>query len=293
MARILITGASGLIGRILQEGLHDHDLLGLDLRGADVEADTTDLDAILPAFEGREIVIDLAALSRVDLTWEEVYRNNIPSTLNVLEASKRAGVRRVIFASSNHVTGLHENDPPYREILRGEVEGLDPDSVPLLGPDAAIRPDGFYGIGKAMGEAAARFYAERHALSVHCLRIGTVNRSDRPEDPRQHATLLSHADLARLLLACMKDGPGFGVFYGVSRNTWRIWELPEGIPYDPQDDAERFRYPSSRRPSADCNSLFGKMRRCSWVSPWTYSSLPSSCGILLNFGSMKNPGVSL
>ena len=109
-----------------------------------------------------------------------------------------------------------------------------------------IRPDGAYGIGKAFGEAAARYYADEHGLSTICLRIGTCKASDRPERPRDFATLLTHADLVRLVVAALEapDGVRFATFYGVSANTWRFWEIEdarEAIGFEPADDAERFR----------------------------------------------------
>jgi uronate dehydrogenase len=165
--------------------------------------------------------------------------------VNAFEAAREAGVRRVIFASSNHVVGMYENDEPYASIVAGDYEGLEPARLPLIGADAPIRPDGPYGAGKAFGEAAGRYYADMHGLSVICLRIGTVNASDRPEDPREFATLLTHRDLVHLIRRCL-DVPElpFGVFYGVSANTWRFWDIDgarRALGYEPQDDAEQWR----------------------------------------------------
>jgi hypothetical protein len=87
---------------------------------------------------------------------------------------------------------------------------------------------------------------DTYGLSAIFLRIGTVNRADRPEKARHFATLLTHADLLRLV-DCALEAPEelrFGVYYGVSRNTWRFWDISDAaaeIGYDPQDDAERFR----------------------------------------------------
>ena len=78
-----------------------------------------------------------------------------------------------------------------------------------------------------LGEAAARYYAEEHGLSVLCLRIGTLNRADRPSAARHFATLLTHADMVSLVRCCIEAPPDltFGVFYGVSANRWRIWDV--------------------------------------------------------------------
>jgi len=95
-------------------------------------------------------------------------------------------------------------------------------------------------------EAAGRYYAEEHGLSVICLRIGTVNQQDRPRNPREYATLLTHRDLVQLVRRCF-EAPldlRFAGFYGVSRNTWRIWDIEDAgsaLGFAPVDDAERFR----------------------------------------------------
>ena len=249
--RVLITGAGGLIGGILREALaHTYALSGVDIKpvsGFDsLVADTTDLDAIQPAFEGVDVVIDLASNPDQFSPWEVIYKNNIPCTYNALEAARRAGVQRVVFASSNHATGMYENDHPYSAIVAGRYKGLDPSAIPYITTDMPIRPDGPYGIGKAFGEAAGRHYSDEYGLSVICLRIGTVNRESRPLNVRQFATLLTHRDLGHLVERCIEapDDLRFAIFYGVSDNRWRFWDIGdsrEAIGYRPQDDAEAWR----------------------------------------------------
>ena len=254
--KILITGAAGLVGGVLRDGLiGDYEVSGVDIRPADgfdasIVADTTDLEAVVSAYEGVDTVIDLASVPDQDSPWDVVYANNLPSTYNALEAARRAGARRVIFASSNHATGNYEDDEPYASIVAGKYEGLEPGNFPLIGVDMPIRPDGPYGIGKAFGEAAGRYYSDRHGLSVICLRIGTLNREGRPLVPRHFATLLSHRDLVQLASRCIEapDAVRFAIFYGVSGNTWRFWDISnsrELIGYDPEDDAEQWRKPSA------------------------------------------------
>lgn len=250
--RVLITGAAGLIGGVLQRGLaEDYELSGLDAarRRGSRRSDMTKLGSVLEAFARQDVVVDLAANPSPEADWRAVHGNNLVATHNAFEASRRAGVRRVIFASSNHVTGLYERDHPYSAIVAGEYEGLDPGEIPMLGADAEIRPDGLYGVGKAFGEALGRLYAEEHGLSVICLRIGTVNAADRPSRPRHFATLLTHADLVRLVRSAIEapDSVRFAVVYGVSNNTWRFWDLDdarETLGYVPEDDAESWRSPS-------------------------------------------------
>ena len=192
-------------------------------------------------FAGTDTVVDLAGLASDRTEWKAVWRNNLPATLNVLEAARRAGVRRYVFASSNHVTGGYEREPPYSAIVAGDYDGLDPRWIPLVRTDWPVRPDGAYALGKVLGEAAARWYSDAFGLSAICLRIGTVNAEGRPREPRHFATLLTHADLLRLVEAALTADVRFAVCYGVSRNTWRFWDISNEIGYEPQDDAERYR----------------------------------------------------
>jgi nucleoside-diphosphate-sugar epimerase len=197
------------------------------------------------AFEGVDAIVDLATSPSMDLPWKGVQRD-MEGRVNVLEAAREHGVARYVFASSNHVTGMYELDPPYSAIVAGSYEGREPGSIPLIGPDWPIRPDSGYGIGKAFAEAAARHHADRHGLSCICLRIGTVRADDRPAQPRHYATLLSHRDLLRLVDCALEAPPElrFGIYYGVSANTWRFWDLANArdeLGYEPTDDAERFR----------------------------------------------------
>lgn len=247
--RILITGAGGLVGGILRRGLRDrYELRGLDSRpgkGVDLVADMADPAAIGAAFEGMNAVIDLAADPDAGASWEAIRENNIPATLNALEAARAAGVERFVFASSNHATGLYEEDEPYASIVAGRYDGV-PQGFDRLTGTSPIRPDGPYGVGKALGEAAARFYAEAHGMTAICLRIGTVNPSGRPQNARQFATLLSHRDLVHLVDRCLTAPHElrFAIYYGVSANTWRFWDIDAAareIGYAPQDDAERWR----------------------------------------------------
>jgi nucleoside-diphosphate-sugar epimerase len=248
---VVITGAAGLLGTVLTHGLEGrYRVVGLD-RARRRPANVHRVDMAKPRslerhFAGADAVVDLAGLPSDRTPWDNVWANNVPATMNALEAARRAGARRYVFASSNHVTGLYERDTPWSAVVAGDYGGLEPGSFPLLDRSRPVRPDGAYAIGKVVGEAAARWYSDAFGLPAICLRIGTVNAEDRPKQARHFATLLTHADLLRLV-GCALEAPAdlhFGVYYGVSRNTWRIWDIAdaaEEIGYDPQDDAERFR----------------------------------------------------
>jgi nucleoside-diphosphate-sugar epimerase len=248
--RVLVAGAGGRVGSILWAGLGaEHALQGLDLerdkdRGIR-RVDVRRARSIRGAFEHVDAVVDLATGSNVHLPWDQV-QADIQGRVNILEAARLQGVRRYVFASSHHATGMYELGQPYASIVAGEYDGIDPDSVPLIGTDWPIRPDSPYGVGKAFSEAAARYYSDEYGISCICLRIGTVLAEDRPKMPRHYATLLTHNDLVRLV-GCALRAPSelrYGVYYGVSANTWRFWDIAnaaEDLGYEPQDDAERFR----------------------------------------------------
>jgi hypothetical protein len=140
---------------------------------------------------------------------------------------------------------MYEHDSPYREIVAGRYEGLEPGAFPVLDHTVPVRPDGDYGVSKAFGEATGRYYSEQFGLEVACLRIGTVTRHDSPAGSVRHfATWLSHRDLTQLVDQSLRRPLGFEVFYGVSRNRWRFWDIThaeEVIGYEPQDDAEEWR----------------------------------------------------
>ena len=222
----MITGARGLIGGILMRALRDDfDVAGVDRRPSRRRgirrADVSRLDRAARAVRGADVIVHLAANPSTDASWTDVQRNNIPAAVSVLEAARLEGVARVVLASSNHVVGMYERDEPYASIVAGRYGGL-------------------------TAEAAARFYADEYGLSTISLRIGTVNRAGRPTQPRHFATLLTHRDLAQLVRCAVTAAPELrnSVYFGVSGNTWRIWDLTDAesaLGYRPEDDAEAWR----------------------------------------------------
>lgn len=259
MKTVLITGAEGNIGTGLRRNLAGRYTLrsltrdrveGLESTVADV----ADLDALMPAFAGVAAVIHLAASATVDAAWKDVLHNNIEGLYNVLEASRLSGVGQVVFASSNHAIGGYEADGAPEIYRRG--------SGVMVGVEAPLRPDSLYGVSKAFGEAMGRYFVEKFGLKVYCLRIGSVLTDDDPrsreitEEPgpfwlppmtaeqrlrRYAATWLSHADLARLVDACLRaEHISFGIYYGVSDNPYRFWTLDNAradLGYWPEDAA--------------------------------------------------------
>ena len=236
---IAITGAAGTIGRRLCDDLaRDHTLVRIDLHDADVIADVQDLAALERAFAGCETVIHLAGVVDVDTPWEATYGPNIGGTYNAFEAARRCGVRRVIFASSNHCVGQHE--------VEHAPAIYEPGFGRTIGTQEPYRPDGLYGVWKAFGETLGRYYSDAHGLQVTCVRIGSITAEDRPDDPsvahgsnwlpltteqkfkRYAATWMSQRDFARLVRAILARDVPYAVIYGVGDNATRFWDLEPG-----------------------------------------------------------------
>lgn len=238
--KLLITGSSGRIGRLLRDGLIDEfDIYGVDRVSSSDDrtfvADVAEYEQIVAVFEEVAPVpylVHLAGDPHVDASWESVLRNNIVGTKNVYEAARQHGVQRVVFASSNHVTGAYEGLPEHH--LHEQYE---PEPVTVEDP---IRPDSDYGVSKAFGEALARSYCARWGLSSICLRIGSVLADDDPtRNLRLRKTWLSHRDLVQLVRKSLLSDVVFGIYYGVSRNTGRFWDISNArrdLGYEPIDD---------------------------------------------------------
>lgn len=252
ISRILITGASGLIGTVLLNHLPEkYTLSSLDITTApgieSTTANITNLEDIMSAFTNMDAVIHLAADASNVSEWDSVLPNNIVGTFNVFEAARLNKVRRIVFASSNHTVGMYELDHPYSNVVRGDYDNLSPGEFPRIDHKSPVRPDGYYGVSKQYGELLGRYYHDRYGLEFACLRIGTVRAENNPlGSVRYFATLCTHRDISQLVQKCLEtENLGFDVFYGVSNNTWRFWDIDharERVGYEPLDDAEQWRY---------------------------------------------------
>jgi uronate dehydrogenase len=222
---VLVTGAAGRIGTALQSRLPG---FGWEVRWFDrasvpdgIVGDIASSDDLDAAMRGATAVVHLAGLP-TEARWEQIREANIDGLVNVFEAARRAGVRRVVYASSIHAVGFQP-----------DTAGLPADSPP--------RPDTLYGVSKAFGETLGRYYADRYGLRVACLRIGTFE--DRPRHVRTLPTWLSPDDCARLVDACLRsDDLSYSIVWGVSANTRCAWNVDSGyaLGYRPLDDAETY-----------------------------------------------------
>ncbi|MCH7905974.1 MAG: NAD(P)-dependent oxidoreductase [Chloroflexi bacterium] len=245
--KVLITGGAGLIGEVLSARLSErYNFSSLDLKEAgDVRsfvADLSDLDAIMPAFEGQHTVVHLAADRRSYSDWTSTLSNNIVATYNVFEAAKRSGVKRVVFASSNHSQGGFYLDAPWKHIVDGRFDQLEP-GYRLVDESDRIRPDGYYGVSKAFGEALGSYYDDYHGLSSVHLRIGWVLSNDDPTfSPFALSLWLSHRDTAQAVSKAIDapDSLRYAVTYVTSDNKWKIFSIDrarELLGYQPEDAA--------------------------------------------------------
>jgi uronate dehydrogenase len=248
---VLLTGAAGVIGRSLTGPLAQrHRLVGLDLRDGDVSfpgrfvvGDCADPSVASGAVAGVDAVVHLAGIpTEADLP--SILHSHVETTAALLDAMVEHGVRRMVYASSNHAVGMT------------------PRPVAADGPvriDTPFRPDTFYGVGKVAAEALLRLYADRHDIDSVALRIGSFQV--RPESRRQLSTWLSPDDCARLVLAALEtDAAGARVVYGISANRAAWWDLEPGkaIGYQPRDDASTFENDiESRAADADEASRVG------------------------------------
>jgi nucleoside-diphosphate-sugar epimerase len=239
MPKVAVTGSSGTIGKRLCADLSgDYEVVRIDLHDADVIADVRDFDKMCEALAGCETVIHLAGVVTVDADWESVYGTNIGGTYNVYEAARRNGLRRIIFASSNHCVGMHEvqNAPAIYE----------PGFKRVISTEEPYRPDGLYGVWKAFGETLGRYYSDRYGMQVACIRIGSITDADDPRDEsvrqssdwlnltdeqkfkRYAATWMSQRDFARLVRAILSRDVPYAVVYAVGDNLTRFWDLEPG-----------------------------------------------------------------
>lgn len=246
---ILITGMSGLIGRLLGAHLKGQaELSALNRSAIDgvptTRADIADYEAIRPAFDNIDTVVHLAAKAGEGFTWEELRDTNVEGTRNVLHAAAEAGCARVVFASSGTTVSGWERVEPYASLVSGRYDDA-PDRWQMVGVDST-RPSGVYGSTKVWGEALGRHYADTTDLSVISMRIGYVNAEDRPNSDRAYSVWCSQRDIVDALARAIRLDAGVSceTCFANSANKWGYRDLEhsrEVLGFEPRDNAEDHR----------------------------------------------------
>jgi uronate dehydrogenase len=231
MERVLITGAAGDIGsrlRLLLKPVYRQIVASDRVRPADlradetfIPADLTDAAAVEGLCRGIDGIVHLGGKS-IEGTWDEILQSNIIGAYNLFEGARKAGVKRIVFASSNHAVGFYSR-------------------TTTIPPDVIPRPDSRYGLSKVFGEGLGALYAMKHGIGVTSLRIGNV--ADAPIDARRLAIWLSPEDLVRLIrIGLERPGIVYEVMYGVSDNarSWYDNSHATALGYAPQSRGEDY-----------------------------------------------------
>ncbi|SAL45960.1 NAD-dependent epimerase/dehydratase [Caballeronia choica] len=229
--RLLLTGAAGNLGRQLRPALADwadfvrvSDIAVLDDAAPHEETNAVDLadrQAVMHLVEGVDAIVHLGGIS-VDAPFDDLLDANILGTYNLYEAARRHGVKRVVFASSNHAIGFH----PVTEVLDA---------------DAPLRPDSLYGVTKCFGESLSRYYFDRFGIETVCLRIGSS--FEEPKNPRMLVTFLSFRDFIELVRCSLfTNVVGHAIVYGASDNPVKWWDNTKAgfIGFNPRDSSVQF-----------------------------------------------------
>lgn len=230
--RLLLTGAAGGLGRVLRprlkarcEVLRVSDMAELGAAAPGEELRPVRLEdrvAMRALLEDVDAVVHLGGVS-TEQPFDLILQANIVGAFNLYEAARLQGVKRIVFASSNHVTGFYRQDE-------------------VIDAHAPVRPDGHYGLSKVYGENLAQFYWDRHGIETVSLRIGSS--FPEPKDRRMLATWLSYDDLERLVVSALTAPVvGHSIVYGMSANATTWWDntAARHLGYAPQDSSEPFR----------------------------------------------------
>lgn len=251
MKRIVVTGGSGKIGAwILKELLDEgHEVLNIDLKPAadprcrTLIADLTDsgqaygsigvytgIDELQPSLRAQPIdaLVHFAAIPRVQLVPDaEVFRINTTSTYNVMEAAVRAGIRKVVYASSEATYGIDFAE-----------DHLDPDYFPIDEEHPTVPMDA-YGLSKVANERTAAAFHARVGGDFYGLRIGDVMApqdyakfpfwtTDPAVRKRELWAYVDIRDVAQMVRLCVNtDGLGFQVFNAFAGESAHVLPIHE------------------------------------------------------------------
>ena len=241
--KLLLTGAAGQLGRELRPRLKaycdvlrvsDQNDLGEAAVGEEIQtADLANASDMQTLLKDVNAVVHLGGVS-TEQPWAPILASNIVGMVNLYEAARLQGTKRIVFASSNHVTGFYRQD-----------EVIDNKMPP--------KPDGFYGLSKAFGEDVAELYWARWGIETVSIRIGSALSA--PKDRRMLSTWISLDDLERLVVSAL-TAPivGHTIIFGMSDNQTSWWDNTHAkhIGYRALDSSDVFRHEvEARQPHID------------------------------------------
>lgn len=237
--KVLITGGSGLVGGLAIKHLSDkYEFSNLSRRPVEgiksTEASIGDLDAIHPAFEDIDMVLHLAAFTQDSGDWDGQLDITVKGTVNVFRAAQEAGVWRVVnMSTGSTMCGWEWYDgSPYGALARGEYDAVEK-PWPTIDYTDPVRPDSPYGAAKVFTEAAARWFSDKHGMSMLNIRLGVVLDTNAPGRLRHFPGFLDQMDAVRMIDACLSAPKTvrFDVFDAISDNStrWRDTSHAEDV----------------------------------------------------------------
>tara|TARA_Y100000591_G_C21780287_1_gene670624 strand:+ start:354 stop:1202 length:849 start_codon:yes stop_codon:yes gene_type:complete len=240
--KILITGAAGLCGSVVSDGLSK---LGYKITSCDIKKDPSpaakainvplsknikkidlrNINKVLKITRNMDAVIHFGGIPR-HKPREDIFKNiidhNIIGTYNVFEACRINKVKRIIFASSAHIMGYHNRKKKLDE-------------------NSGFRPDSHYAVSKCFGESLSKLYSDKYNIKILSIRIGSA--LPKPTDMRFLSTWISFRDLVHLVNVGLTSKKLYcSSVYGISKNKRAWWNNKEAyrLGYKPKDNAEKF-----------------------------------------------------
>lgn len=254
MKSVGITGGAGRIGTALIEDLNsEYAFTIFDIKEAPHTAspraryfrvDLSKAEDITGLFEGLDAIIHLAGDPSTQAPWESVLPNNVMATYNVYEEARRAGVSKIVFASTNHVQHGYTmaHSPATEDLSYVNKNGL----IKATDPPA---PDSLYGVSKLFGEDLGRYYSRFFGIQFVALRIGwaaprvippNVTSAERSLLDHFRVMYISRRDLTDAFHKALELQTDFLVTYAVGNNTPSVFDLSrakEELGFHPRDNS--------------------------------------------------------
>ena len=184
----------------------------------------------------------MAADPRPEASWESVKKNNIEATFNVYNEVKNAGVKKIIFASTNHTQ--------HGDTLLTTPETLDLKKNKILSLENNTNPDSLYAVSKLFGEDLGKYFSEQHKIKFIGLRIGWIVKGDdptimcgTPSEDYLRSMYLSHRDCIQVFERALESSRNYLIAYAISNNSRKVFDLKETsrtLNFYPEDDSENY-----------------------------------------------------